>query len=162
MSDGSLLARLKAEHKALGERRTIDLPFPDLSLVGRFKAVGRDTIVELHDRAEKAEGARAGMDFDADLLINTCEGIFEPDGENLTPLNTLLEEWGDEPVTFKDRRIADAVGADLPANYTTRDIVYAVFRVHEPDTGNDLRFGQFAKRLWNWIRDGNTEADRDF
>lgn len=168
----NLLDRLKAEHAQLAEKRTIDLPLPGYSaLIGRFKAVGREVITDLKDRAQQVspeEEAAASRAFDADLLINTCEGIYERNGESkLVALNTLLDEWGDEPIVF-DERLAAAVGAELrelapgEAALPRREIVFAIFRVDEPDTGNDVRFGQFAGNIWKWIHGGHQQADADF
>ena len=166
MADASMLDAIRAEHKALSEKRVLDKPLPGYSrLVGRFKAIDRDTILELTQRAGRdTDDPDAGRAFDADLLINTCEGIFErTDDDKLVPLNTLLEHWGDKPIVF-DERLAEAVGAEIPAppDRTTRSIVFAVLKVDVPDTGNDIRFGTFAQELWQWIRRGQQRVDADF
>lgn len=166
--DSSLLARLRAQHKALSDKPTLDLQLPGYSLVASFKVVGQEAMMELDDRRiadqPKVGDYQASLNLSADVLIAACTGISErkPDGE-LVALHTMLPEWGDDPVVF-DERLAELVGAELPAptDRTARSVVFAVFKVYEPDTGNDTQLGNLSAQVTRWMNTARREADADF
>lgn len=159
--DSEVLARLRRQHQALTEKRWIDKPLPGYSLTARFKAIDFAIIEKIQSRAAKAEGqvgSRAYLNAAADILAQTCAGIFE-NGDPLVPLNTLLDKWGDEPICF-DNRLAEAVGVE-PTD-SARGVIFAVFAVDESETGNDVVMMDLADEVVGWIKRGRAEIDSDF
>lgn len=160
--ENALLARLRAQHQALTEKRHLDKALPGYSLTVRFKAIDYELIEKIQSRAAKAVGnigPRAYLNAAADILAQTCVGIFERTDDGLTPLNELLPQWGDEPVCF-DNRLAEAVGVD--AGESARQVIFNVFAVDQPETGNDVVMMDLADEVVGWIKRGRGEVDGDF
>jgi hypothetical protein len=162
--DNSLLSRLRAQRQALTEKRTLDLPIPGYSLTARYKAIDYQIVDKITERARKAEkqiGSRASLNAAADILAQACLGIYERrDDDSLVPLNELLPAWGDEPIVY-DKRLAEAVGVEIEGN-RAREVVFGVFAVDVPDTGNDMALMGHQTEILQWLRQTQDDADADF
>lgn len=158
--EGSILSELRAERQALTHKRTLDLPVPGYQrMVARYKAIDYAIIDKIEARARKSQGPMADLNAAADVLAQTCIGIFlrEDNGE-LLPLNEQLERWGDDPIRY-DARLAEAVGVE-PGK--ARTIIHNVFGVFEVDTGNDLVLMGHQTEILRWLKQANADDDADF
>lgn len=160
--DQSVLTRLRAQRQALTEKRTLDIPIPGYELTARYKAISYETVDKIQERARKASqgiGSRADLNAAADVLARSCLAIFERGaGGKLVPLNELLEKWGDDPICY-DERLAEAVGTE---GKKAREVIFNVFAVDEPDTGNDMVLMGHQTEILQWLRQTKAEVDADF
>lgn len=159
-SASSLLEDLQAEHRALADRRTKVFDVPGYSrLAVRYKAVDLKVIDKIQDRARKDGGDLAFIHAAAEIIGNCCEEVLIRDDEGKpSPLNKQLERWGDEPIRY-DVRLVEALGAE---GDKMKMIVESVFKVFEPETGNDVVMMDHADEIVRWIKSGSRGADEDF
>jgi hypothetical protein len=163
----SLFDELKDEHAGLSEKRTkvFDMPGRE-RLAVRYKAIGLKMIEKYQRRAAKDDSELATIHCAADILAACCDEILVYDDEgNPQPLidqEECPDRWGDDPIRY-DERLVEALGIEgLEPGSKNRIVVESVFKVFEPDTGNDIAMMDHGDDVVKWIKSGARGSDEDF
>ena len=151
----SALDVLREKHASITVDRRVELAIPGYGdlLFARYRPVPYREIKAARKKASRrGDDPEAEVNFAARVLMDACETILYRDdpGDDLVPLHTRVESFGDEPVKF-DPRLLKAVGVDDPPARPI-DVVRLVFK-------NTYAVVSHFNEYEAWLRGNEDDAD---
>jgi hypothetical protein len=151
---GSMMDRLREQHRKLAEQHTTELEIPGYSgeLVARYRILDVQNELKkitLRVNREFKDMAEQALYSTIDALILACEGLFYYDGSKLRPLS---ESFGPStpPVKY-DHRLVEFLALELGEEASARDVVFAAFGGNEPAI---ITHGQILSRWMSGMAEG--------
>lgn len=154
----SILERLRAKRDEKAEDRRITLPIGRFGnmMLARYKPIPYRELRGVQQRAQRRarQGGEVGTEeltMTCNVLVRACEAILvrtDPDAEPVE-LQTLVEEFGDDPVRY-DQRLAKAL------DFKTENAIEVVRFTFD----NPIALQAHGVEYGNWVADA--EADQDF